>query len=216
MQNTLVRSVGISTAVVFVITLTFIVLFILSKQVFVQILASVPAAAPAPSSKEVEARKQFVYWNFRTTEINKMILDLADQRASVQKREEAVVSDEARIVSERKENDRIRDEINRTRKELSNYIVELKSDEAAHLKEQVAILTNMSPENVVSVFNEKSDQDVVKILALMKPDLVAQILEAMMAQAPEANKPTPQKRAATLLDMLKRLRQTQDAAPAAK
>jgi len=216
MQNTLVRNLGVSTAVVIVFTMTYVALFIFSKPDFSKILVTARPVVPVRSPKEIESHKQFVYWNFHTSEINKMILDLADQRASLQKREDAVMADEARIVSERKENERIRDEINRTRKELSGYIVELKSDEAAHLREQVAILSNMSPDNVVAIFNERSDQEVVKILALMKSDLVAQILESMMAQPAEPNKPTPQKRAATLLDTLKRLRQTEATPAAAK
>jgi flagellar motility protein MotE (MotC chaperone) len=211
MQNTLVKTMAVPAAVIVVFTLTFVALFMFSKKTFVQILARPSAPVRVPTPKEVIEHRQFVYWNFHTTEINKMILDLSTQRADLQKREDAVAADEARIVSERKENERIRDEIIRTRKELSEYIVEFKSDEASHLREQVSILSNMSPENIVAVFNEKSDQEVVKILALMKPDMVAQILEAMMAQTPEANKPTPQKRAATLLDMLKRLRQTETA-----
>jgi hypothetical protein len=210
MQNSLARSVSISTAVVLIFTLTFIMLFIRSKEVFAQILTQPVHMVATPSTKVLVERKQLIYWNFHTTEINKMILDLADQRAALQKREESVAADEARIISERKENERIRDEINRTRKELTGYIVEIKSDEIVHLREQVSILSNMAPENIVAVFNEKSDSEVVKILALMKPDMVAQILEAMMAQPAEPNKPTPQKHAAALLDALKRLRQTAD------
>jgi hypothetical protein len=209
MQSTLVRNIGVSVAVVVMFTVTYIGLFVFSKPVFVKILVHPRVALPTLSQKEILTRKQFVYWNFHTSEINRMILDLADQRAAFQKREEVVAAEEARIVSERKENERIRDEINRTRKELSGYIVEIKGQEVARLREQVAILSNMAPENIVAVFNEKPDTEVVKFLALMKPDMVAQILEAMMAQPAEPNKPTPQKRAAMLMDLLKRLRQNE-------
>ena len=51
----------------------------------------------------------------------------------------------------------------------------------------------------------------------MKPDFVAQILEAMMAQPAKPDAAiTPQKRAATLLDMLKRLREAKNGAAAGK
>jgi flagellar motility protein MotE (MotC chaperone) len=215
MSNPLVKSISMSAAIVFMFMLTFVALFMRSRTAFVHILSTIPVAKDSPTAKAQEEHRQFVYWNFRTTEINKMITDLAEQRAALQAREEQIGADEARITSERKENERIREEITRSRKELTDFIVEMRSGEAAHLREQVAIFNSMTPDGIVSVFNEKSDAEVVKILALMKPDIVAQILETMMAQPAQPNAPTPQKRAATLLDMLKRVRQEADKAPSA-
>lgn len=216
MTKPLVKSIAMSAATLAIFTVTFAALFMRSKNTFVEILtaaAAVPTVV-SPSAKAAAEHKQFVYWNFRTNEVNNMIKDLADERAALVEKQANFAAEEARITAERKENERIRDEIARSRKELSDYIIEVKSGDVARLKEEVTILSNMAPESIVSVFNEKSDTEVVKVLAQMKPDMVALILEAMMAQPAEANAPTPQKRAATILEMMKRYRETEEKAQA--
>lgn len=207
-SNPLVKSIGLAGAIVCIFSITFAALFMRSKTVFGEILVQrhVKAGLSKAELASVE-HKQFVYWNFRTTEINKMIKDLAEEREALKTREAELSGTEARVTSERKENERMREEIERSKKELTGYIVQIKAGETARLKEEVTILSNMAPESIVAVLGEKSDDEVVKVLAQMKPDMVAQILESMMAQP--ANDPTaisPQKRAANLLDMLKRLR----------
>lgn len=217
-SNPLVKTVGLAGIIVVVFLMTLAALFMRSRTVFGEILAQQRSKAVGLSPAELASaeHKQFVYWNFRTAEINKMIKDLAEEREAIKAREAELTSVEARVTSERKENERMRDEIERSKKELSGYIIQIKSGETARLKEEVTILNNMAPENVVTVFGEKSDDDVVKILAQMKPDMVAQILETMMAQpAASTAEITPQKRAAKLLELLKRLRGEADA-PVAK
>jgi flagellar motility protein MotE (MotC chaperone) len=208
-SNPLVKSAGQAIAIVVIFTMTFAALFMRSKTVFSKILAQQQSVKHVMTKAELESteHKQFVYWNFRTTEINKMIKDLAEEREALKGREAELSSVEARVTSERKENERIRDEIERSKKELSGYIVQIKSGETARLKEEVTILSNMAPESIVSVLSEKSDEEAVKILAQMKPDMVAQILESMMAQpAGDGTTVSPKKRAANLLETLKRLR----------
>ena len=216
MTNPLVKTLGMLGAIVVTFTVTFVGLFMSSRTKFVNILSVVPIKM-SPTAKAEAVHKQFVYWNFHTTEINKMIKDLADQRDVLQKKQAELASQEASLASERKENERLRDEITRSRKELSDYIVEIKAGENARLQEQVGILVNMNPDSIVAIFNEKNDTEAVKLMAQMKPDFVAQILEAMMAQPAKPDVAvTPQKRAATLLDMLKRLREAKNGASAGK
>lgn len=201
------KTVGLSAAILVVFLMTLAALFMRSKTVFEQIMNQPKPHGLTPAQLASAEHKQFVYWNFRTAEINKMIKDLAEEREALKAREEEVATQEARVTSERRENERMRQEIERNKKDLTDFIIQIKNGETARIKEEVNILSNMAPANVVTVFNEKTDDEAVKILSQMKADVVAQVLEAMMAQpltSPEAE--PPQKRAARLLELLKRLR----------
>ena len=198
-----------AAAIVAIFTMTLVALFMRSKSVFTTIMAQQPIrhVGLTPAQLQSVEHRQFVYWNFRTTEVNKMIKDLAEEREALKTKEAELASQEARVTSERKENERMREEIDRSKKELSGYIVQIKTGETARLKDEVTILNNMAPENIVNVLGEKSDEEAVKILAQMKPDMVAQVLETMMGQPQtDATAVSPKKRAANLLEMLKRLR----------
>jgi septal ring factor EnvC (AmiA/AmiB activator) len=206
-SNPLIKTVGLSAAILVVFLMTLAALFMRSKTVFEQILNQPKPTGLTPAQLASVEHKQFVYWNFRTAEINKMIKDLAEEREALKTREAELTNQEARVTSERRENERMRQDIERNRKELSDYIIQIKNGETARIKDEVAILNNMAPESIVTVFNEKTDAEAVKILAQMKADVVAQILETMMAQPPATpDAEPPQKRAARLLELLKRLR----------
>jgi len=192
-------------AIVAVFAMTLVLLFLRSRDF---IVASLPKP-PAPSVADVAATVQaagYAYWNFHSSEVSRMIRDLADERNALRQKEADLAAEEARVKSERSENERLREDITRSRNELSEYIIQVKAGETQRLREEVGILNTMTPEAIVALLNEKSDRDVVKLLAQMKPDAVGQILESMMALPAEPNKPTPQKRAATLLEMLRRYR----------
>jgi len=204
MASSIIRSISIGGASVLIFALTFVALFIRSRTVFTQILAVRPTHVV---QKPYMEKGQFVYWSFRTTEVNNMIKDLAEQRDALSAKLNELSVEEARLASERKENERLRDQIARNRKELSDFIIQVQGGESVRLREEVAILNSMTPENVVAVFKEKSDIDVVKLLSMMKPDTVGPILDMMLTQpATDPLAPTPEKRVAGLLEKLKRLR----------
>jgi len=200
----MIKKLATTAASVLIFAMTFALLFMRSQSVFKQLLT---AKVSHVSLSDVE-EAQFVYWSFRTSEISKMIKDLAEEREALQTKAEKISIEQARVDSERTENERLRNEITRLRKELSDYIIEIKQGESARLREEAAILNSMAPENVVTVFNEKSDDAVVKILYTMKPDVIAPILELMMNQPQvDTTAPPPEKRVVMLLEKLKRLRE---------
>lgn len=208
MSNPLVKSLGFTAAILAVYALTFGVLFTLNRDKFQAILAKPVKRGLTPAQLASVEHRQFIYWNFRTTEINKMIKDLAEEREALKTHEADLASREARVTSEQKENERIRGEIERSKKELSDYIVQIKGGEVARIKEEVVILNNMAPESAVAIMGQKSDAEIVKILSQMKPDAVAQILEAMLAQpAADGSADGSKKRVATILELMKRLRE---------
>jgi flagellar motility protein MotE (MotC chaperone) len=152
---------------------------------------------------------EYRMWNFHSHEINKLIEDLNMERTSLSKKEEDLSITESRVNAEIKELKRIKDEIQNYRKELSQYLIEVQGSELKNLKTEVSVLGNMDPSSVVAVFAEKTDEEIVKLLALMKPDAIAPIMETMMKEEGGGSVPSA-KRAARILEKLQRFKAIRD------
>jgi flagellar motility protein MotE (MotC chaperone) len=140
-------------------------------------------------------------------------LILARQQLAV--REASLLEQQKRLASERMELERTRASLEIMRKQVDEYITEAKrlqmkanSEEAAmetkNLKTLVQTYSNMSPKACVAILREMEDATAVKILALMKVDVVASLFEEMAKQA--AGDPQMAKRAAKLSEGVKNQR----------
>ncbi len=195
MISKLRQPVALAVLALLMFGVTLFALFLQNREAVTRIVAEpTPAKAIDPD---------FVYWGFRSNEIDKLIEELWTQRESLQEREKQIALEEARMQDERNELERMREEIRTYRKELSDSLIEVEQRELTHLRNEVAIYSNMSPENIVTILRQKDDREIVKLLSLMKPDAVAKIIEEMIKSG-EANKDSAG-RAARLLEQLKRL-----------
>jgi septal ring factor EnvC (AmiA/AmiB activator) len=163
---------------------------------------------PDPYTMDTSAPGYF-HWNFHSHEINKMIEDLRIERERLDEREEGIAAMEARIASERRELERIKRDIEQLREDLAQYMNEVTESELANLRTEVSVLNALEPPSVVAIFNERSDEDVVKILALMKPDAIAPIIDLMMRQDGRGGAPSAV-RVNRLLDQLQRLKKVKE------
>ena len=175
------------------------------------------AAAPlvrearAARATKVGSTKPDAPWDFWTIEIENVANELKDVRAMLKKREEELTAREARLVAERQELAKQRAELEALRTEISSKMTEIQSDELKNLKNLTALYSNLTPKATLTVFNEMDEVTVVKLLALMKTDVVGPLFEEMTKQA--ATDPTLAKRAA---DLTERLRLYKAAKPGAK
>lgn len=130
-------------------------------------------------------------------------------------RETKLLEQQKRLEAERLVLDRTRGEIDLMRKQVEGYLNEAKganvkarADEAANelknLKTLVQMYSTMSPKSTLAILLQMEDASAVKILALMKVDIVAGIFEEMGKQA--AGDPLMAKRAAKLAEGVKNYR----------
>jgi len=87
------------------------------------------------------------------------------------------------------------------RREIDDRVVAIRSDEAKNLRSLSQTYTNLSPHAVVIIFRETDDATAVKILSLMKPEVVGPIFEDMARSSLIDG--TLARRAATLSDKLR-------------
>jgi flagellar motility protein MotE (MotC chaperone) len=140
-------------------------------------------------------------------------LKLAKDQLAV--REAAMLEQQKRMGSERLELERTRADIDLMRKQVEGYLTEAKGlndkvraedavSELKNLKTLVQTYSAMSPKSTVAIMLQMEDASAVKILALMKVDVVAGIFEEMGKQA--AGDPLMAKRAAKLAEGVKNYR----------
>jgi len=125
-------------------------------------------------------------WDLYTADLQSLINELRAEIETYQNRERDFKAIEMRIASEKRELERLRGEIERMRDELTKRTTELQSSEKTNVRSLARTYSSMKPAQAVAIFAEMDDKNAVKILALMKPDVVAKIL-GEMARTPDPN-----------------------------
>ena len=118
-------------------------------------------------------------WDFWTIEVDSLASELKDEKARMAKLSEQLDLRAARLNAEQKELEKIRTSIEATRKEIGDRVIEISVDEQKNLRALAQTYTNLSPRAAVAIIREMDDMTVVKILSLMKSDVVAPIFEEM-------------------------------------
>jgi len=160
-------------------------------------LVAVALARARPAAPATEKSKG---WDFWTVEIDDLAAELKDEKARVRKEEEQLDLRAARISSDRRELETMRTDLNSMHKQISDKVVEIQAAEAKNLRMLAQTYTNLSPHAAVAIIHELDDTTAIKILSLMKPDVVGPIFEDMTRSDPSTN---DARRAANLSDRLR-------------
>jgi flagellar motility protein MotE (MotC chaperone) len=168
-------------------------------------LARAARAKPAPSKKENG-------WDFWTIEIESLSTDLKEERARLHKQEEMQDQRAARLAAEEKELAKVRADLEALRGNITHEVIEISADEAKNLRVLAQTYANLSPTAAVAIFRELDDVTAVKILSLMKPDMVGPIFEEMSHTA-GSDGPLA-RRAAMLSEKLRLMKSSKSGNPA--
>ena len=166
-------------------------------------------AAAARAKKPVTELKQ-KGWDFWTIEIDNLSNELKEERARLRKQADLLDQRAARLTAEEKELAKVRSDIDTLRREIADKVVEISADEAKNVRALAQTYTNLSPRAVVAIFKEMDDTTAVKILSLMKADVIGPIFEEMSKPAgPDASLA---RRAAVLSEKLRLMKAAKSAA----
>ncbi|MEY2878835.1 MAG: hypothetical protein RLZZ15_1215 [Verrucomicrobiota bacterium] len=137
--------------------------------------ASTPAADKKNVTQELRARG----WDFWTIDIENLANELKDERAKLRKQAEALDARAAAVTNEEKELGKVRADIERLRREIGEKVIEITADEAKNIRTLSQTYSSLSPKAAVAIFRELDDTMAVKILSLMKVEVVGPIFEEM-------------------------------------
>lgn len=148
-------------------------------------------------------------WDFWTIEIEGLSSELKEERARLRQQADQLSQQAARLASEQQELAKVRADIERMREEIARKVIEINADESKNLKSLALTYSNLTPRAAVAILREMDDTTVVKILSLMKSDVVGPIFEEMAAtQGPDG---PLARRAAILSEKLRLMKATKTA-----
>ncbi|MBI2516378.1 MAG: hypothetical protein HYV95_05625 [Opitutae bacterium] len=162
-----------------------------------EILVTQAVAARVVAAKE----KKTQGWDFWTIEIDNLASELKEEKGRLKKQSEALDQRAVRLTAEQQELEKLRSSIEAMRKEIGEKVIEINADEVKNLRALAQTYTNLTPRAAVAIIREMDDTTVVKILSLMKPDVVAPIFEEM-SKTPD-KEGLLARRAATLSEKLR-------------
>lgn len=168
-------------------------------------------AAMATHVKKTDEEKKAKGWDFWTIEIENLSNELKEERSRLRKQSELLDQRDARIKSEEKELGKIRAEIENMRKEIGDRVIEISADESKNIRALAQTYANLTPRAAVAILKEMDDTTAVKILSLMKADIVGQIFE-QMSVTPGTDGTPLARRAAVLSEKLRLMKSTKTAA----
>ncbi len=136
---------------------------------------------PAVEPELAEVKEELVRkgWDFWTIEIDNLSTELKEERLKLRKQAELLEQRAARLTAEEKEFAKQRADIESMRKQIGEKILEIGADEAKNLRTLATTYATLTPKAAVAIMKEMDDSTVVKILSLMKPDVVGPIFEEM-------------------------------------
>lgn len=144
-----------------------------------RVLSIAVAEALAARPAEVPSELKQKGWDFWTIEIDNLSNELKEERARLREKSELLDQRAARLAAEEKEFARLRADVEALRQQIADKVIEISTDEARNIRSLAATYTNLSPRGAVAILREMEDTTAVKILALMKPDVVGPIFEEM-------------------------------------
>ena len=167
------------------------------------------AVSMAPHKDKLINEERERGWNFWTIEIEELANELKGERDRIHKQGEQLDRREAQLVAERQELNKVRTELEGVRQEIASKIIEINADESKNIRSLSQTYTSLTPKAAVAIIREMDDTTVVKILSVMKADVVAPIFEEMSRTAgPDGSLA---KRAAMLSDRLRLVKSTKTA-----
>lgn len=167
-------------------------------------------ALVAHAKHEAEAKEQKARgWDFWTIEVDNLSSELKEEKARLRKEADTLDQRAARLAAEQQELEKVRAGIEAMRKEIADKVIEIKADEAKNLKGLAQTYTNLTPKAAVAIIKEMDDITVVKILSLMKADIVGPIFEEMAKSNDATNQLA--RRAAVLSEKLRLMKSSKPA-----
>jgi len=116
-------------------------------------------------------------WKFQNPELNQLVAEIKDEREALRVRTSQLDELEARLSSERQEICVVTQTVYRLRKELDATVSRVADEEVVNLKKLAKVYATMSPTGAARILKEMDDDQIVKILALMKEAESAPVLE---------------------------------------
>jgi flagellar motility protein MotE (MotC chaperone) len=136
-------------------------------------------------------------WRFRNPEFNEWVSQIQNEKEKLDQRQQELDEWQTRINTELQEITTVTQMVTQLQSDFDKNVVRFKAQETDNVKHQAKLISAMSPEGAMAIFDQMSDDEVVRILFVMKADQASAILDTL-----SKNGPDDAKRAAELTERL--------------
>jgi flagellar motility protein MotE (MotC chaperone) len=132
-------------------------------------------------------------WRFHNPEFNQWVAQIKDEKDALALRTQQLDDLQIRINADRQEITTVTQTVARMQSDFDKSVIRFSMQETENVRHQAKLIAAMSPEGSAAMIREMSDDDIVRILFIMKTDQASQILDTLSKLGV-----TEAKRAATL------------------
>jgi flagellar motility protein MotE (MotC chaperone) len=162
------------------------------------LLRSLPLGTAMPPAREPLAADDDPSWKFHNPDIDQWVAQIKSERDALAVREQQLKDWEARLAAESREIATVTQSVTRTQQEFDKRVVLFSGQEKDNVKKQLKLVADMTPDGAVAMMNEMPDDEVVRLLYSLKPDVSGAILDSMSKLNADSAR-----RAAALTDKIK-------------
>ena len=140
--------------------------------------AHLPACAPCwPPAKLTPDNDPS--WKFKNPEFEQWVAELKMEKSDLDARAQQLQAMQTRLAAQQQEFSTATQTVYQLQAEFDRNVVRIKSQEVQNLNKQAKVIAAMSPEGAANLISQMADDDVVRLLATMKPDEASLMLDAM-------------------------------------
>lgn len=118
-------------------------------------------------------------WRFRNPEFNEWVSQIQNEKDRLDQREQQLNEWQTRLNMELQEVSTVTQTVAQLQSDFDKNVLRFKAQETDNVKHQAKLIAAMSPEGAIDMMNQMSDDDVVRILFMMKPDTASSILDTL-------------------------------------
>ncbi len=121
-------------------------------------------------------------WKFRNPEMDQWLAQIKSEREKLDLRQQQLDELQTRLNTEMQELSVATQTVSQLQDTFNQNVIRFSADEAQNIKHQTKLMSEMTPEGAIALFNEMPDDDAVRILFSMKNDVASLILDTWSKQ----------------------------------
>lgn len=157
------------------------------------------AGTSAQHSQKPKSPDNDPSWKFLNPEFDQWVAELKAEKDALAARDQQLKELQARLDADRADLSGVTQVVAQLQAEFDRNVVRFKEQEEDNLRRQVKLLGAMPIETAVKMLLPMNDDEIARLLTLMKTEQVSQIIDTLSKSGKEESK-----RAATLMDLMRR------------
>jgi len=138
-----------------------------------------------PDTEERRSAADDPSWKFRNPEFDQWVGEIKHEKENLALREQQLQEMQTRLESEQQELNAVTQSVVQMQAEFDRNVIRYKAQEIDNLKRQIKVLNAMPPDSAAGMLGDMQNDDVVRILVMMKPDQASVMLDAMSKKGPD-------------------------------